>query len=163
MLTGKYQWGLGLIVGVPTLAVILGMVLAFAIVAFWASTHDPDPVFRYVGFGALAAALVVAGSGVLCWYPFSPVREFHAYSEVVGTVAGTSQRLLSDGNGGVNQRVVVHLQGGDLYGCDDSRCTALHVGDTAHLLCKRQYQFRGTSGWACKWEGINNAQEADRG
>ena len=158
MITGEYQWGLGVYVGLPILALLVAVCVAVAVAAGRLhrkdTNHEFTEEFRWIRNGFAVAAPVVLVLGALCWYPFTPAREFHAWNKVAGPVASISNRFLGDGNGSMSQRIVVRFAGSNgLYGCDDSRCTSLKAGDRVALLCKREWQFRGQSGWECKWDG----------
>lgn len=155
MITGSYQWGLGVFLGLPILALlVLGCVFVAMTAHRLYRKERRDEEFRYIRNGFAWAAPVLLLLGAIAWYPFAPAREFHAWNKVTGTVGSISNRFLGDGNGSMSQRIVVRFAGSDgLYGCDDSRCMSLKAGDRVALLCKREWQFRGQSGWECKWDG----------
>lgn len=154
MITGEYQWGLGVYVGLPLLGILVAVCVVIAIAAGRMYVRDVDHEFKYLAWGSYVGALAMLLIGALCWYPFTPARDFHAWNKVTGTVGSISNRFLGDGNGSMSQRIVVRFAGSHgLYGCDDSRCTSLKAGDRVALLCKREWQFRGQSGWECKWDG----------
>ena len=69
-------------------------------------------------------------------------------------VASISSRLIASDtqNGGSTQKFVLTFTGGQALGCNDTRCSAVKVGDKVTLMCERTYQWNAPSpGWDCNW------------
>jgi hypothetical protein len=135
-------WSLGTYFFWPVFAIGVLLILLGIIGALFA--RDSDLAWA----GVLPGVIIVVIASACYWPVFD--SSYHKWYPVNGTVLSTSSRLLSNGNNGVNQRIVVRFTESDeLFGCDDSRCTALITGSRLNLKCKRDWQFQGTSGWAC--------------
>lgn len=142
---------LGLLIGLP-----LGIAVAVACVVMAALCfrayrpgYDKEPL---VGGWILAALAVVAlgVTGAALW-PWK--HDYHYWTEVNGTVEKVSNRLVSGGEGIVNQRFVVTING-QPYGVDDTRAALIKPGDRVSLRCKREYVWGSDShGFACNWNG----------
>lgn len=144
-------WSLGTIIGLPVARLLLLAALA-AMVVSWIARKDTYDKFEMTAasVGAGACALVIAVIAVVAYWPFS--AEYHRWEPRSGTVAAVSQRLLSDGDGGVNQKFVVRYAGdGREYGCEDTRCSLVERGDRLTLMCKRTWQYTGTDGYDCQF------------
>jgi hypothetical protein len=146
------QLDTGVLVGsiVTIVLAVIGLIATglFAVARYW--------------WGALACAAItfaVAGAAFFfTWFPFG--YDYNHYVPKSGTVTAISTRLISDGNGGMNQRVAVWLNGHP-YACDDTRCAppALHKGMEITLVCEKEFQFNAPSpGYGCNWGkfGLNN-------
>lgn len=145
MKTGDYHWSLGVLIGIPILIVIVLVAIAIAAMLFW---HDEFGI----GFGFLAGALAAVVIAAACWWPFAPVRDYHAWNGVQGTVQSSDKRLVKDGDSGMSERYVIKFaESQTLYGCDDTRCSLATPGKVIKLTCKREYQFRAYSGWGCRY------------
>lgn len=137
-------WSLGTYFFWP--CIVIGLLLIAAGIIGAIVTGDGDPAW----FGVIPGLIIVVAAGLFYWPVFD--SSFHKWYPVNGTVTSTSSRLLSDGDGGVNQRIVIRFaESNGLFGCDDSRCTATKTGDRLNLKCKRDWQFQGTPGWACAY------------
>lgn len=142
------QPSLGVFIGLPV-TVILGVACA-AVLLFAARIADRMDVsiLAPIGGGAAAAAVVVVVF-VLSWFPFS--AEYHQWTQLRGTVAQSSSRLISADNA-TSQRFVVAFKGNPgQFSCDDTRCALVHPGDVLTLSCKRSWQYVGTSGYDCNY------------
>jgi hypothetical protein len=142
------QPSLGVYIGLPItliLALGCGAVLVFApLIARWWDVSILAPVA-----GGAAAAAVVAVVFVLSWFPFS--GEYHQWTQLRGTVAQSSSRLVGADNS-TSQRFVVAFKGNQgQFSCDDTRCSLVHPGDVLTLSCKRSWQYVGTSGYDCNY------------
>lgn len=103
--------------------------------------------------------LVAGLIGTIVAWPFS--GQYHRYQPLGGTVASISSRLIASGtqNGGSTQKFVLTFAGGTsadgsrpALGCNDTRCSAVKVGDKVMLMCERSYQWNApTQGWDCNW------------
>jgi hypothetical protein len=138
-------WTLGTYIFWPVF--VIGLVFLVAAVVGGLSTHDTGAVSA--AFLGLCIAVV---SVVIYWPPLDGA--YHHWYPVSGVVAqAPASRLITDGGKSVNQRFVLRFAGsGTLFGCDDTRCATLKVGDTVKLQCKRKWQFRGTPGWVCNYD-----------
>lgn len=143
-------WSLGVLIGVPAavICLVFGFV-ALGIFAKWQrEDHDALPL---VG-GAVAFILVVIGicaSPVVGFYPYS--AEYHQWRDHGGVVAKIDNRLISTGKA-METKFVVRFEGStQQYGCDDTRCASVQVGDRLTLSCKRAWQYTGTDGYDCRF------------
>lgn len=100
---------------------------------------------------ATAAAAALATVAITA-FPFQ--AQYLQYRPVSGTVRSVTSRFLSGGNNSVSQRFAVTMSGGQIYGCDDTRCSTLKPGDRVTILCERQWQWVGVPGWTCNWGAI---------
>jgi hypothetical protein len=139
------HWSLGVLIGLPIFILLLVALLGFGVVA--AIAGEAGLAAGSIGSAVVLAVVLLSPLG---YYPYA--TEYHKWQPVSGTVTAVSNRLISDGDKGMNQRFVVKLQGEDLYyGCDDTRCSTIKVGDTVHLSCKREWQYASVSGYGCRW------------
>lgn len=125
--------------------IILGMAgaVAVAVVGYAMSWN----VWGYLA-GLVVNAFVWALMLVLIWFPFK--YPYNHYVPVSGTVTATGSRFIGDGRGGTSQRFLVGING-QAYGCDDTRCSQLVKGMQVTLMCEKDFQFNGTSGFVCNW------------
>ncbi len=85
---------------------------------------------------------------ILMW-PFK--TEYHIWQETNGSITQIERRMISVGNGGMQEVFPLKLTGHkDVYRVDDSRAATFKIGDEVKLLCKREYDFAGYDGWTCK-------------
>lgn len=128
------------VIGTPILAIfIIGGAAAFG----WAMESWLTGLLT--GFAGLAIVGVITGFMMWPWQ-----MRYHEYTPVSGIVQQSSSRFINDGQGNISQRIAVKISG-QIYGCDDTRCTELKPGDPVTLLCKPEYQWNATPGWACNW------------
>jgi hypothetical protein len=104
------------------------------------------------GIAILSGGLFVAGIiALITAFPFG--HQYHYYTPVEGKIVAVNSRLLRTGDGDVSQKFAVKLENGKTYGCEDTRCSVWQKGDTAKLMCIRDFQWRGVSGYNCKYNG----------
>lgn len=144
---GHGDWTLGTYFFWPFM--VFGLFLIAAGTIGVAITRDSD----VAKVAILPGVLVVLASGFFYWPVFD--SSFHRLYPVQGTVTSISSRLISNDKS-VSQRYVIRFaEGPDLFGCDDSRCSAATLGAHVKLLCKKQWQFRGTPGWVCVYDQVS--------
>lgn len=151
------HWSLGVLIGLP-LTILILLVCAGIVVTGIRVQMSAD---AYSGDGGLIAAffagfvfLVVLGFALspLGFYPYS--AQYHQWQHHGGTVTSVSDRLLKDGDG-MSQKFVVTFSGSSQqYGCNDTRCASVKVGDTLDLSCKRTWQYAGTDGYDCNFVAL---------
>lgn len=111
--------------------------------------HDDDWLIAFIP-GVLC---VLVTAGLTAWGMFPYDMQYHRYKHVAGTVDNVQTRLLADGDSGTTQNFAVRLrEAGDIYRCDDTRCSLLKPGDHLELWCIREWQYAATSGWVCKFD-----------
>ena len=143
---------LGIIIGLPILAVILiALAIAFFVFRAWAKTCDEYDRGLVVAFkwGALTAAVSTVTAAAFVFWPFK--WEYHSWQKTTGTVQTVSKRLMSTGDKSMEERFVVQFTDGRQRACDDSRCSLLRPGMTLTLRCKRAYQWGATPGYGCNY------------
>lgn len=111
---------------------------------------------RGLGPGLVALVIFAIAGLVGAWnaWPFSGA--YHRYEPMGGTVASVSSRLIASGtqNGGSTQKFVFTFAGGTspALGCNDTRCSAVKVGDKVMMMCELTYQWNAPSqGYDCNW------------
>lgn len=147
------SWSLGVLAGLP---IVIVLVLIFgALSAFGLRRARDEDVADYrgellfLGWAAAAATAVVAVISLVTFYPYS--AEYHQWRGVGGEVQTIDKRLLSTSDGMEEKFVVTFKDGGQQYGCDDTRCASVKPGDELVLTCKRAWQFTGTDGYDCRF------------
>jgi hypothetical protein len=146
------SWSRGVLIGLPLAAVALLAAVAgcviFGVVAW--KDRDGYDSGAYLGASVISAltALVIVGATVWGMWPFK--AEYHQWTQKSGTVTDVSSRFLA-ADKSTEQKFVVHLDDGQEYGCNDTRCSLVKVGDFLTLSCKRTWQFSGTDGWDCNY------------
>src|SRR3954471_22793531 len=148
------SWSLGVLIGVPVAALVLLIALAAAAGGILMRGDGGWGLFA----GAVAVILVVLGVCAWAYYPYH--GEYHQWRTHSGTVADVSNRLISAGDkGGSNQKFVVRFEGsGQQYGCNDTRCASVKVGDDLTISCKRAWQYSGTDGYDCNFVSLESAK-----
>lgn len=135
-------------VGIPLL--ILGLIvlaLLTWLTVRWTLKGEDD---AWLGWLVGGVVFLAVGLGAVAYYPFS--SDFHRYYQVTGTVQEAKSRLISNGDGGMQERYAVKLaESGQTFGVDDSRASLLKAGDPVDLRCKRDFEFNSVPGWACHW------------
>lgn len=146
MITMSTSWSLGVLIGLPILG--LGILLILVWIAFWWFWEDePGPAWCGVGALLLVVGLALSPLG---YYPYK--AEYHQWRDKSGVVAEVSKRLVSDGNNGMNEKIVVRYENnGGEFGCEDTRCALVKKGDTLDLKCKRAWQYASVSGYDCRF------------
>ncbi|WP_159540834.1 hypothetical protein [Aeromicrobium sp. 9AM] len=99
-------------------------------------------------WASLGIAIVVTIIAAWGFYPYS--AEYHQWRTVSGDVTDVNSRILSTGKSSINQRFVVEIDG-QAYGCDDTRCASVKVGDVLTISCKREWQYAGVDGYGCNF------------
>jgi hypothetical protein len=152
MFTGESTWSLGVLLGIPILLVVLGGFVSVTIWAWRRRRHDDynDGELRWVGWFFLAAAIVIFLLALtpVGYYPFK--AEYHQWREVTGQVTDVEKRLVKSGDG-MEEKIVVTYEGGNEFGCLDTRCSTVEPGDTLTLTCKRSWQYAGVDGYDCNF------------
>lgn len=151
------QWDTGWMIWVIILAIIAGLAWSAAIGSgiYWLARGRKvsyDSLSGPVFLGAVVIALIIGAIGTVVAFPFS--GQYHRYVPEAGTVAKVGSRFIASGTsgGGTDQKYVVTFADGRSYGCLDTRCANVAVGDSLTLLCKRVFQFNAPSeGWDCNW------------
>lgn len=102
--------------------------------------------------GALGA-LIISG-GILAWNSFPFNMSYHYYRPVSGTVSSINSRQISSGHAS-ETKYVITFKGSNLpYGCTDTRCAAVKVGDKLQLKCKRVWQYASVPGYDCNYDSV---------
>jgi hypothetical protein len=127
-----------------TAITLVGMVVGYL---FAWSVYDKG---RLVAFTSIAGGLILLLVAVGMW-PWK--HDYHYWIDKRGTIEQVSKRLVSDGDNGMQEKIVVRLDTG-VFGVTETRATLLKRGDKIHLRCKRAYEW-GTPyqahGWDCKY------------
>lgn len=149
------SWSLGVLVALPILSLFLvsfivggGLLLR--------KRRDCDEFDRTAYLWAaiacwttalVMAVLMAAPTG---YYPYK--AEYHQWQPRSGVVAQVSKRLVGNGDSGMSEKIVVRYKddGGE-FGCEDTRCALVEVGDTLDLKCKRAWQYASVSGYDCRF------------
>lgn len=147
MIANQAHWSLGVIIGVPFLALGLLVCALLIVGAYRVDDEDLSPMMLGLGGVGGVVLLVIA---VLSYYPFN--AQYHKWYDVTGTVEATNKRLISDGKSMSERFVIKFKESPTLYGCDDTRCSLATAGKPLTLACKRQYVFNSTSGWVCNYK-----------
>lgn len=156
MLADHGSWSLGVLFGLPVLILLTAATVALG---GWLyskyndeKTYDPG-IFRAGAIGSWALALILVIGILFGYYPYK--AEYHQWREVSGTVHKVNKRILSDGSGNMQQKYVVQYEEspGRAFGCEDTRCALVDVGDTLTMKCKRVWQYSGSDGWDCNYIG----------
>lgn len=146
----------GLLIGLPVL-ILAFLVCVAGILFFWWLGRTDDRVDAYSDAGLWFVLSGLCGAGALAvvigslfgYWPYK--TEYHFWKPTSGTVQTVSQRLVSNGDGGMDQRYVVLFTDGRQRSCDDTRCTLVKPGMYLRLKCIRSYQWGGTPGYNCNY------------
>lgn len=151
MITGHGHWTLGMYIGIPILAIVLlAGVVCILTALFVGGERFYDEERAMVGISGVI--VIITAASVLGFGYFPWKTDYHRYSVVEGTVAESNSRLISNGDKGVSQRIVIRFNESDqLFGCDDTRCALATVGKHVRLNCIKEYQWNSQPGWACKY------------
>lgn len=138
------NWTLGVLVGLPVLAVIcIGMAVATWL--FFAKIEDGE----ILGWTFASVLALLVGGTALGYFPYS--KPYHYWEPVSGTVEKIDSRIINDGEG-MSERYVFKI-GDDFYEVDDTRAATVEVGDEVDLSCIKEWQWQAAPGWACRWAG----------
>lgn len=81
------------------------------------------------------------------WYGL----KYQTWDPVSGTVAEIEKRMVADGKA-MSEKYVIVLEGNpQQYGCTDTRCALIKVGELVDLSCKRVWIYAGTDGFDCNY------------
>jgi hypothetical protein len=151
---------LGVVVGLPiwgcfTLAaLIVGVALII-----W---RCADGTYESDGAGGLGAIVVAVGivSAIGMFFGNYPLSApYHQWREASGTVQTIDSRLIGENKSTSTKFVVTFADDpASQYGCNDTRCAGIHVGDHLTLTCKRTNQWFGTDGYDCNFVSYTPAQ-----
>lgn len=134
------MWTLGVYIGLPVTIVVLVV----------------SGIFAYVqrdefGIAVMGWIVFVTVLGIALWQFFPYTPDYHRYKPVSGTVAEISSRILGNGDS-VDQKFVVVFQGNPQeYGCLDTRCALVKIGDRLSLKCLKKWEYAGTPGYDCNF------------
>lgn len=146
------HWSLGFLVGTPICLVVIAALLLSGRYCIRRSRSIRDDFDRKslsaLGIGLLCVGVIVSVVTALTLFPYR--AEYHQWRPVSGRVTQSASRLIPAGSRSVQQRFVVEVNG-RLYGCDDTRCATVQVGDTINLYCIREWQYASVSGYGCRW------------
>ena len=137
------QWSLGVLIGLP----LVGLVLLICLIVFAAglfASYSEDAWF--LSGGSAVIALITLAIVGLSYYPYK--AEYHQWRPTTGVVTDMNKRLVSDGDNGMSEKIVVVINGQE-YGCNDTRCSLVEKGDTLTLKCKRSYEWSSVPGYDC--------------
>ena len=147
---GSSHLSLGVLIGLP---VWILTTIALVGVTIWLFRHDWDDydkpyarVFSWIGVGLVGLSVFLMALG---YYPYG--AKYHNWQHIGGDVTSTNSRFLAK-SGGTDQKFVVTFKGSPVqYGCNDTRCSTVRVGDRLTLTCKAVFQWFGTDGWDCNF------------
>lgn len=142
---------LGYLIGTIIAAIIFTGVLAGSALIGRALRRDNEYVMARAMNG-LGIGLAVATAGIWTWGAFPPFdMDYHTYRPVTGIVESVDKRLLADGDG-MSEKYVVALAGDpQQYGCEDTRCALIRVGEPVELSCQKMWVYAGTDGYDCRF------------
>lgn len=157
------SWSLGVLIGIPALALGIGALVALGLLARWWSANRADSIdeglLKWVGRILLGCAVVTLILGVAGYYPFG--GEYHQFRDVSGTVAKIDSRLIAKSGSGSDTKFVVRFDGSPMqFACDDTRCAQVAEGDALTLSCKRAWQYTGTDGYDCRFVSTDASADA---
>lgn len=113
--------------------------------------------WRDFGVVALLIWLVcwVVIFGTWLWASWPLDHRYHYWQDKEGKVAEISKRLVPAGDSGMQEKIVVRMQGtAGVYGITETRAVLLKEGMNLHIKCKKAYDFgvsRDSHGWDCKY------------
>lgn len=147
------MWTLGTLIAFP-LALLVGfLVLAIGVGLIWSADSGSyvDRDDRTAGAGAVIVALIIFVAIAIGMYPYDAA--YHQWQKHDGTITRIDKRLVSSGDKSMEDKFVVTFAGSDQqYGCLDTRCASLRVGDYLSLRCKRVWEYGATDGYDCKFD-----------
>lgn len=152
--------GFALVASTPTIGLLVGLPLALGFIASmlavttwaWVTAGEgwQGEDKRLAGWVTLVLAILVTAFTAFAMWPFK--HDYHFWQDVSGQVERVDRRLVSVGEGSMEEKVVVVVDG-QPYGVRDTRAALLKKGDHVDLRCKRAYQWASTHGWDCRWGG----------
>lgn len=146
------QWSLGVLIGLPIYAVLLGVTIWFllkGVRGVWRDGWKDRYGMTYGALMTLAAGIALAVMAPIIAALYWPYKaEYHQWKPVEGKVTQIGSRLI--GGGSTSQRYVLAIDG-QPYGVDDTRASLVKVGDAVKLSCIREWQYASNPGWACRW------------
>ena len=146
---GEATWSLGVLVWLPTLAILTVVLIVGGCFVYRAFKRDSmqDGIILAMAWACWVGALVLAVGTVIGFYPWK--AEYHQYVTKVGTVQSISKRIV--GGDKINEKFVARYTDGREFGCEDTRCALVKPGDRLVLACKRTWQYAGVDGYDCKF------------
>ncbi|MDQ3513422.1 MAG: hypothetical protein M3462_07100, partial [Chloroflexota bacterium] len=131
---------LNAIIGLIVVTVLVLLGVAYFLVGM-RSKRDPtygDMTLGYLGRG-IGPAVVILTLAVAAFMFFPYDLDYHSYQNRSGTVQGVSSRF-NAANGGTSQKFVVRFEGEEEeFGCLDTRCSLIEVGDVLSLACVKNW------------------------
>ncbi len=151
------SWSWGVLIGIPLIAagLIVCSALSF-LCARWAREvgkrenyydRSDEGFARLLAWAFAAAGVLLIVLAAWGFYPFK--AEYHKWIPRVGTVTDVDRRIV--GGDSINEKIVVTYKNGAQYGCNDTRCASVDVGDDLALTCKRTWQYAGVDGYDCNF------------
>lgn len=144
-------WSLGTLIWLPVcgLLVLVGLVIAGL-----ALIPTPNRSWGVFSGAMVGVFLLVLGTAlpVIGMYPYS--AEYHQWREVSGPIEKIDRRLVSDGDKGMSEKIVVRIDG-QQFGCTDTRCAGASLNDTLTLACKRVWVYASTDGYDCNFRSLD--------
>lgn len=118
-----------------------------------------DPFEHGRGWSFAEGGLIGGGSwvlflGLFTLMAFPPLPgQYNTYVPKSGIVAKVGTRFIASdtSGGGSTEKFAVQLTNGQVYGCNDTRCSVLKPGQPVTLLCERVFQWNSSEGWDCNF------------
>lgn len=148
------HWSTGVLIWGPIAVVLtIGLIVGGMWLLRW-SDRIQSPVdasaIRWCGRGVLILVPVFILANGCGFWPYQ--AEYHKWEVKSGVVEKIDKRLVSSGDSGMEEKLVVRFAGdSQQYGCLDTRCASVSEGDELALLCKRAWEWAATDGYDCKW------------
>lgn len=146
------QWDMSYLIWMIVTVIVAGGALLTVFGAFIVSLVTRGD--RGVGPLLISAIVFLIAGAVGTWNAWPFDGQYHRYQPISGQVASISSRLIASGTngGGSTQKFVFTFTDGNAIGCNDTRCSAVAVGDHVTLMCERVYQWNAPNqGWDCNW------------
>lgn len=137
-------------------AIVIGAICVLVMIGAILTTRDSYDAGLGWGIAVTSFVCLLLTAVVYVWATWPFAYEYHHWIDKKVHVAASSSRLLTDGDGNINQKFVVRDERGTFYGINDTRGALVKEGDTVSLRCKRAYDYgvpRSSHGWDCKWNG----------
>lgn len=136
----------GLTAGYVTALCFLGVAALVLIVSVGLLFFRTEFGGNYIAGGAgILLALFTGGVCIAAPWPIND-SSYHRFYEVQGTVTDIDHPPF------LNRYAIRLAESGQLFGCDDTRCSTLNKGDSVTLNCKKEWEYQATPGWACRWK-----------
>jgi hypothetical protein len=149
-------WSLSFLGGL--LFVALAIIVLLAIASFAASHWEQDlaPLWAV---SAVACIPILLGITACATFPWE--SEYHRYEPKVGKVVSVDKRLVSAGDKGMQEKLVVRFA--DMpgqWGCEDTRCASVRPGDMLALRCIKRWDYSASDGYDCRFVAYEPKAEA---